>query len=404
MSEPLVIIGNGMAAARFVEELDVRARGRYAVAVIGAEPHLAYNRVLLSSLLAGEIERGEIELRDKEWWRARGVTLIYGCGASHIDTTARCVVLSDGRRLPFAKLVFATGSSPLRLSIPGADLKGVLTFRDIADVSEIAQIASSKTRAVVVGGGLLGLEAAYGLSKQGARVSLLHLMPHLMERQLDKRAAAILKESVEARDIEVLCGADTAAIEGDEEVERVCLKDGRVIDADLVVMALGVRPNAGLAQQAGLSVSRGIVVSDNLSTSDPDIFAIGECAEHRGICYGLVEPAYEQASVLAQFIAGKPARYEGSTLATNLKVSGVNVFSAGDLSADGDCDEIVLADPSAGLYRRFILRNERLSGAILVGDTADALWYLDLIRSQTCVASFRDLLAFGRALSVKEAA
>lgn len=396
MTEPLVVIGNGMAAARFVEELDACARGRYAVAVIGAEPHLAYNRVLLSSLLAGEVTQNEIELKSADWWRSRGVTLVYGSGASQIDRSAKSIQLNDGREMRFAKLVLATGSNPIRLPVPGVDLPGVLTFRNLADVASISSAASHGKRAVVIGGGLLGLEAAYGMAKQGAKVTLVHLMPHLMERQLDMRAAKLLKQSLESKDIEVLCEADTAAIEGRDKASAVRLKDGRRIEADLVVMALGVRPNVELAKSAGVSVNRGIVVNKRLESSTRDIFAIGECVEHRGVCYGLVEPAYEQARVLAEVLAGKNSEYAGSTLFTNLKVSGVNVFSAGDFAGVEGSEEIVLSDPGISLYKRFVIREDKLIGAVLVGDTADALWYLDLIRTAESIKNFRDDLAFGR--------
>lgn len=404
MSEPLVVIGNGMAAARFVEELDARARGRYAIAVIGAEPCLAYNRVLLSSLLAGEVSNEEIELKSAEWWRSRGVTLLYGSSAQAIDTATKEVRLGGGHVLPYGKLVLATGSNAIRLEIPGADLPNVMTFRDLADVEKISSAAWHSRRAVVIGGGLLGLEAATGLAKHGITVTLLHLMPHLMERQLDLRGAELLKKAVESKNIEVLLEADTAAIEGDARVTGVRLKDGRVIDTGLVVMALGVRPSIALAKAAGLQTARGIVVNDSLATSAADVFAIGECAEHRGVCYGLVEPAYEQARVLAERLAGRDTLYEGSTLSTNLKVSGVGVFSAGMIGNGEDSEQIVLSDPSAGIYKRLVLKNGRLAGAVLLGDTADSLWYLDLIRSGESVARFRNDLAFGRALAVREAA
>ena len=404
MSEPLVVIGNGMAAARFVEELDARARGRYAIAVIGAEPCLAYNRVLLSSLLAGEVCNEEIELKSAEWWRSRGVTLLYGSSAQAIDTATKEVRLGGGHVLPYGKLVLATGSNAIRLDIPGAGLPNVMTFRDLADVEKISSAALRSRRAVGIGGGLLGLEAATGLAKHGITVTLLHLMPHLMERQLDPHGAELLKKAVESKNIEVLLEADTAAIEGDARVTGVRLEDGRVIDTGLVVMALGVRPSIALAKAAGLQTARGIVVNDSLATSAADVFAIGECAEHRGVCYGLVEPAYEQARVLAERLAGRDTLYEGSTLSTNLKVSGVGVFSAGTIGRGDDGEQIVLSDPSAGIYKRLVLKNDRLAGAVLLGDTADSLWYLDLIRSGESVARFRNDLAFGRALAVREAA
>ena len=304
MSEPLVIVGNGMAAARLVDELAKVALGRYAIAVIGDEPRLAYNRVLLSSVLAGETTSQDIELRPASWWRDRGVTLKYGCTATEIDVGRRELKIENDESVPFSKLVLTTGSSPLRLNVPGADLAGVHTFRDSRDVDLLLTLAAQKKRVVVVGGGLLGLEAAYGLAKAGAPVTLVHLMDRLMERQLDAPAAELLKSLVERKGIEVLLNANTARIHGVTRVEGVELVDGRLIAADAVIFAAGIRPNIALAKEAGIAVNRGIVVDDHLQTAAPDVFAIGECAEHRGICYGLVEPAYEQARVLARHLAG----------------------------------------------------------------------------------------------------
>ena len=405
MSEPLIVIGNGMAAARFVDELARRALGRYAVAVIGEEPRLAYNRVLLSALLADEVGFDDIELRPARWWRDRGVTLRYGVRATAVDAAARNVTLAGGTRLSFSKLVFATGSQPIKPDIPGMDLPGVLTFRDVDDVNAIAASKAAGTRVVVIGGGLLGLEAAYGLAKAGARVTLLHLMDRLMERQLDHRAALMLQRVVEARGIAVRLQAQTARIAGNGRVEGVELRDGTTIAADAVVVAVGIRANAALARTAGLEVGRGIVVDDHLETNAAGVHAIGECAEHRGCCYGLVEPAYEQAQLLARRLAGERASYPGSVLATNLKVSGVNVFSAGDfLGALAEAEEIVLSDPAAGVYKKLVIAHGRLVGAVLFGDTADGLWYLDLIRTGTPVARLRDDLVFGRALATRTAA
>jgi nitrite reductase (NADH) large subunit len=399
MSEPLVVIGNGMAAARLVDELSSRALGRYAVAVVGGEPRLAYNRVLLSSVLAGEVASSEIELKPAGWWRDRGVTLRYGCRATSVDTVARTVALADGQMLAFSKLVFATGSQPIRPALPGMALPGVMTFRDIADIWTIWHRAGSGDRVAVIGGGLLGLEAAYGLARAGARVTVLHLMDRLMERQLDAEAARMLQRAVEQLGIEVILQADTAEIAGTSRVEGVRLKEGPTIEADAVVVAIGIRPSADLARDAGVAVKRGIVVGDALETNISGIHAIGECAEHRGICYGLVEPAHEQARVLADRLAGRDARYSGSVLATNLKVSGVNVFSAGDFLGIERIEEIVLSDAGIGLYKKFVIADGRLVGAVLFGDTADGLWYLDLIRSGTSIESIRDDLAFGRALA-----
>lgn len=404
MSEPLVIIGNGMAAARLAQEIAARALGRYAVAIIGDEPRLAYNRVLLSSVLAGEIASQDIELQPARWWRDRGVTLSYGRAATSVDLQSRRVVLADGRLVPFSKLVFATGSQPLRLTVPGANLSGVHTFRDSRDVDLLLKLASEQKRVVVIGGGLLGLEAAYGLAKAGALVTLVHLMDRLMERQLDAPAAALLKRLVEEKGIDVRLNASTKEIVGETRVERVVLADGTTIAADAVIFAAGIRPNAALAQAAGIATNRGIVVDDRLATSVDGVYALGECAEHRGTCYGLVEPAYEQAKVLADALADRVSAYEGSVLSTNLKVSGVSVFSAGDFMGSEGTQAIVLNDPRGGTYKKLVVADGRLTGAILIGDTQDALWYLDLIRRGVSIASFRSDLMFGRALAERKAA
>ncbi|HWL20275.1 MAG TPA: FAD-dependent oxidoreductase [Bradyrhizobium sp.] len=400
MSEPLVIVGNGMAAARLVDELVKTTLGRYAIAVIGDEPRLAYNRVLLSSVLAGETASHDIELRPAGWWRDRGVTLKYGCVATEIDVGRREVKIEGDESIEFSRLVLATGSTPLRLNVPGADLGGVHTFRDTRDVDLLLALAARKRPVVVIGGGLLGLEAAYGLAKAGTPVTLLHLMDRLMERQLDAPAAALLKSLVERKGIEVLLNANTARIHGASRVEGVELVDGRRIEAGAVIFAAGIRPNVALAKDAGIAVNRGVAVDDHLQTSAPDIFALGECAEHRGICYGLVEPAYDQARVLAQHLAGKPAAYQGSVVATNLKVSGVSVFSAGDfIGADGS-EAILLSDVRRGTYKKLVIADGRLTGAVLIGDTGDALWYLELIRTRKPVAGIRADMMFGRSLAL----
>jgi nitrite reductase [NAD(P)H] large subunit len=397
MSEPLVIVGNGMAAARLVDELGKVALGRYAIAVIGDEPRLAYNRVLLSSVLAGDTASHDIELRPAGWWRDRGVTLKYGCAVTEIDVGRRELKIANDESIAFSKLVLATGSTPLRLNVPGAELNGVNTFRDSRDVDLLLTLAAGKKRVVVIGGGLLGLEAAYGLAKAGAPATLVHLMDRLMERQLDAPAAALLKSLVEAKGIEIRLNASTARILGESRVEGVELLDGRRIDADAVIFAAGIRPNAMLAKDAGIAVNRGIIVDDRLQTGASDIFALGECAEHRGICYGLVEPAYEQARVLAQHLAGRTAAYQGSVVATNLKVSGVSVFSAGDFLGDEQSESIVFSDVERGTYKKLVVADGRLTGAVLVGDVGDALWYLELIRSRETVVRIRKDMMFGRA-------
>jgi nitrite reductase (NADH) large subunit len=404
VSEPLVIVGNGMAAARLVDELTKIALGRYAIAVIGDEPRLAYNRVLLSSVLAGETASHDIELKPAAWWRDRGVTLKYGCRVAGIDVGRRELKIENEESVAFSKLVLATGSTPMRLDMRGADLAGVHTFRDSRDVDLLLTLAAQKKRVAVVGGGLLGLEAAYGLAKAGAPVTLLHLLGRLMERQLDAPAAELLKSLVERKGIEVLLNADTVQLHGAARVEGIELSDGRKIEADAVVVAAGIRPNIALAEDAGIAVNRGIVVDDSLQTGAEDIFALGECAEHRGICYGLVEPAYEQARVLAQHLAGKSAAYGGSVVATNLKVSGVGVFSAGDFMGSAGSETIVLKDLQGGTYKKLVIADGRLTGAMLVGDVTDALWYLELIRGRQPIARIRKAMMFGRALAIQSEA
>lgn len=395
MAEPLIIVGKGMAATRLVDELSQRALGRYSIAVIGEESRLAYNRVLLSPLLAGEIAAPDIELKPAAWWKARGVSTLYGRAVETIDRSAKTVTLVDGLTLPYGKLVLATGSKPLKPPFPGGDLPGVATFRDTRDVEAMRAYAGRGARIVVIGGGLLGLEAAYGLSRAGGLVTLLHLVDRLMERQLDAEGAALLATAMAERGIAVRLNSATKGFVGTDKVEGIELHDGTIIPADLVVIAIGVRPNAELARDAGVAVNRGIVVDDRMASDDPNIFAIGECAEHRGSVYGLVEPAYEQARVLATNLAGKPAAYPGSLLSTNLKVSGVGVFSAGEFEAGEGAETVVLRDPASGIYRKFVLREGRLAGCVLVGDTRGALFYLGLIRSGQDISAIRADLPFG---------
>jgi nitrite reductase (NADH) large subunit len=400
--ERLIVVGGGMAALKLIEELVALCPGRYEIALVGKEPRRPYNRVLLSSLLAGEVEEADIELRPADWFTGHGIAFVCGDAASELRPSERQVALESGARLGYDRLVLATGSSAIRLPIAGHDLPGVTTFRDLADV-EALRATTAGTSAVVIGGGLLGIEAAYGLRRRGLAVTLVHLMPRLMERQLDAPAAALLKSAIEALGIDVLLEAQTMAIEGDNRTERVVLKDGRVLPASLVVMAAGVRSETSLAKSAGIDIGRGILVDDKLETNWPSVYAIGECAEHRGLCYGLVEPAHAQAKALARYLAGLPARYDGSMLSTNLKVSGVPVFSMGDFEGEG-AEAIVLEDQGTATYRKLVVREGRLAGAVLFGDTSDALWYRDLMSARTPVAPLRDRLAFGRALAEREAA
>jgi nitrite reductase (NADH) large subunit len=392
----LVVVGAGMAGLKLVEEIIELCPDRYEIVMIGKEPRPAYNRVLLSGVLAGDVVESDTELRPRAWYAERGVELVTGVVCTALRPEERKIALSTGASIAYDKLVLATGSTALRLPIPGHDLPGVLTFRDVADIAAMRAMTPG-TPVVVIGGGLLGVEAAYGLAKRGCRVTLLHLMPRLMERQLDARAAALLATAVRHLGIAVVLEAHTSAIDGTGAgVERAVLSDGRAFPARLVVMAAGIRPATALAETGGLTIGRGIKVDDTLATSAPGVYAIGECAEHRGACCGLVEPAHEQAKVLARRLAGLPDTYEGAISAASLKVSGVPVFSMGDFEGEG-AEAILFEDPLAATYRKLVVRDGRLVGAVLVGDIADAPWYRELIGGQVAIAPVRCALAFGKA-------
>jgi len=394
--ERLVVVGNGMAGMRTVEEVLARAPGRYAITVIGAEPHPNYNRILLSSVLAGEKTIDEIVINPIAWYEERGIRLVAGRPATAIDRTAKAVTLADGERVAYDRLLLATGSRPMAPPIPGLGLPGVRAFRDIADVETMIAAAGTQRRAVVIGGGLLGLEAAWGLKRRGMSVAVVHLMPTLMERQLDPAAGHLLKQAVEARGIRVITEANTKAILGDKQVRAVALADGTEIPADLVVMAVGIRPNAVLAKDAGLEVKRGIVVGADMRTSDPDIFAVGECAEAHGQVFGLVAPLYDMANVVAAQLAGDAAaQFQPTATATKLKVTGINLFSAGDFADGKDREEIVLRDAARGIYKRLVLKDNRIVGTVLYGDTSDGAWFFDLLKRDTDVADMRETLIFG---------
>ncbi|MGO8798363.1 MAG: NAD(P)/FAD-dependent oxidoreductase [Roseiarcus sp.] len=396
--ERLLVIGNGMASVRFCEELAARAPGRFAVTIVGEEPRPGYNRVLLSAVLSGDVGEAAIALRDEAWYQTHGFNLLTGRRVESLDLAGRKALLSDGGAIHFERAILATGSTAARLPVVGMDLRGVMTFRDLADLPALREAARLKRRVAVIGGGLLGVEAACGLAKGGAAVTLVHVMDRLMERQLDARAAAFLQRAVARNGVRTMLNAKTAAVVGEARAEGLIFADGTRLAADLVVVAVGVRPNIALAQRAGLAVGRGVKVDDELTTSEAFVHAIGECAEHRGAVYGLVEPAYDQARVLARRLAGEPhARYRGATLATNLKVSGVPVFSAGEFEGAAGAETIALEDRASGVCKTLTLRDGRLIGAALVGETDDALWYRDLIRDGTSVAPYRDDLIFGRA-------
>ena len=400
--EHLVVIGNGMAGMRTVEELlKLGGAERYRITVFGAEPHVNYNRIMLSSVLAGDKTMDEIVINSREWYDENGIALITGDAVKTIDRTERTVTSASGITLPYDRLLIATGSRPLAPPIPGLGLPGVCAFRDIADVDKMLAAAQVKKRAVVIGGGLLGLEAAWGLKQRGMSVALVHLMPTLMERQLDAPSGQLLQRDLDRRGIAFFTDGQTEEITGTEHVEGVQLADGRFIPADLVVLAIGIRPNIDLAKAAGLEVNRGIVVTDDMCTSDPDIFSIGECVEHRGQVFGLVAPIWDQAKVCAARLAGdESALFTSRALSTSLKITGVDVFSAGALmAADAGDDEITLRDDNRGMYKKVVLRDGKLVGAVLYGDVADGNWYLQLMREKTDVAALRDRLVFGRAFA-----
>ncbi len=400
LPQRLVVVGNGMAGCRAVEEILARDPARYAITIFGAEPRVNYNRIMLSPVLAGEKTFDEIVINDAAWYADNGITLLSGDAVVAIDRAAKTVIAASGRVEAYDLLLLATGSDPFIIPVPGKDLAGMVTFRDLDDVDKMVRAADSGGSAVVIGGGLLGLEAAHGLSLRGMKVTVIHLMPTLMERQLDEAAGWLLKAELEARGQSILTGADTAEIIGkDGHVSAVRLKDGRVIDADIVVMAVGIRPATALAKQAGLEVGRGILVDDHMVTSDPAVLAVGECVEHRGTCYGLVAPLWDMCRALADHATGAPTGYEGSVTATKLKVSGIEVFSAGDFSGGDGCEDIVMRDAARGLYKRVVVKGDRLIGAVLYGDTADGAWYFDLLRKSVDVSDIREALIFGQAFA-----
>ncbi|TJV92656.1 MAG: NAD(P)/FAD-dependent oxidoreductase, partial [Mesorhizobium sp.] len=397
MTEKLVIIGNGMAPGRMLEHLLEKAPDLYQVTIFNAEPRVNYDRIMLSPVLSGEKDYEEIIIHGDGWYIKHGITLYKGHKIVAIDRKAKTVTSDHGVTEPYDKLVIATGSVPFIIPVPGHDLPGVLTYRDLDDVQAMLLAAQSRAKAVVIGGGLLGLEAAAGLNSQGMDVTVLHVMPTLMERQLDPAAGYLLQRAVEQRGIKVITKANTQAITGKGKVEQVELADGTIIPATLVVMAVGIRPNATLAKDAGIAVNRGIVVDAGMRSNDPDIFALGECAEVNGMVYGLVAPLYEMARVAASQLAGdEAAAFVHSDTPTKLKVTGIELFSLGDFAEGEDRQEIVLRDAAAGVYKRLVLRDDRIIGTVLYGETADGAWFNDLKKKQTDISEMRDTLIFGQ--------
>lgn len=403
MKQRLVVIGNGMAPGRALERLLEMAPDAYQITIFNAEPRVNYDRIMLSPVLSGEKTFEEIVIHGDGWYVANGITLYKGHKIVAIDRARKTVTSEHGVVAFYDKLIIATGSLPIVIPVPGHNLAGVLTYRDLDDVNAMLLAARPGARAVVIGGGLLGLEAAAGLREQGMDVTVLHLMPTLMERQLDPAAGYLLQKSLEARGIEIITKANTSAILGTDaslgppRVRAVRLDDGREIGADIVIMAVGIRPNSGLAKEAGLTVNRGIAVDATMLTSDPCIFALGECVEFAGQSFGLVAPLYEMANVLAAQLAGETsARFAPSATATKLKVTGINLFSAGDFADSKEREEIVLRDAARGVYKRLVLENNKLIGVVMYGDTSDGAWFFDLLKRGSDIAELRETLIFGQ--------
>ena len=399
MKPALVVIGNGMAGMRTVEELHKLAPDLYDITVFGAEPYGNYNRILLSPVLAGEKTVDDIMLHTREWYETHNITLHAGDPVVHIDRRKRIVRAQSGKEVHYDRLLLATGSKPFIIPVPGHQLPGVIAFRDIQDVETMLEASRNHKHAVVIGGGLLGLEAANGLLRQGMQVTVVHVTDALMNQQLDKPAAQLLQKALENKGLHFMLSAQTAEIVGPDRVTSVRFKDGSEIPADLVVMTAGVRPNIALAKEAGLHCDRAIVVDDTLQTYDPRVYAVGECVQHRSATFGLVAPIWEQARVCGAHLAGAGhRRYVQQTSPTRLKVTGVDLYSVGDFIGGEGSEDLVLRDAKRGVYKRLVLKNGCVTGAVLYGDVQDGPWYYDLIQNRTDITPIRQHLLFGQAL------
>ncbi|OIR15643.1 nitrite reductase [mine drainage metagenome] len=393
----LVVIGNGMAGIRTIEELLKMSADEFDITVFGAEPQPNYNRILLSPVLSGEMSFQDTILNDWSWYEQNHITLHAGKTVTRIDRIGCAVETADGLTVPYDRLLIATGSNPIMLPVPGIGLPGVLSYRSIVDVESMLGMAAAGRRAVVIGGGLLGLEAANGLSLRGMDVSVVHLCEWPMERQLDKIGGDLLKDALEKRGLKFYLSRQTEAILGKTAVTGLRFKDGEEIPADMVVMSAGIRPNIALAKSAGIHCERGIVVSDTMQTYDPKIYSVGECVQHRGQTYGLVAPLFEQAKVAANHLARYGGmRYEGSSISTKLKVTGIDLFSAGDFNSGALDEEMLLQDSARGVYKKLVLRDNKLRGAVMYGDTVDGPWYFQMMRDGTDVSELREHLLFGQ--------
>lgn len=401
MAERLVIIGAGMAAGRLLDHLAEEAPDAFAITLFNAEPRGSYNRIMLSPVLSGETRFEDIVTHDDAWYAARGIATRFGERVTAIDRAAK-VVTGEMGPVPYDRLVIATGSSPFMLPLPGADLAGVIGYRDLEDTQAMIDAAARPgTRAVVIGGGLLGLEAAAGLQLRGVEVSVVHNNPWLMDRQLDEAAGFLLRKALTERGIRVHCSAQSDEILGEAgRVRALRLKDGTELACDLLVMAVGIRPSVALAREAGLAVNRGMIVDDAMRTADPAVYGLGECTEHDGAVFGLVAPLFDQARVLADVLQGRDAAFCPPETSTKLKVTGCDIFSAGDFAGGAGREEITLSDPTRGSYRRLVLEGGRLKGAVFYGDSRDAAWFHDLIREGADVSAQRDTLIFGPAPTV----
>lgn len=395
--EKLVVIGAGMASGRMLDHLFAADPDAYDVTLFNAEPRGNYNRLMLSPVLAGDKTYDEIVTHDAAWYAAHNVTCRFGEKVLSVDTQTKTVHGEQGA-LPYDRLVLATGSTPFMIPLPGHDLKGVIPYRDLEDTETMMALGHKPgARAVVIGGGLLGLEAAAGMAARGVQVTVVHIMGHLMERQLDPAAGGLLRRSLQAKGIEVLCEANSKEILADEtgHVRALLLEDGTELPCDLLVMAVGIRPATTLAKASGIPAERGIVVNDQMATGVPDVYALGECVEHHGALFGLVAPLYDQAQVLANTLLGVADAFVPKELSTTLKVTGCDLFSAGDF-ADGDGREnIILQDPSKGIYKRLVLEGDRMIGAVMYGETGDGAWFYKLIKDGTNITPMRDMLIFG---------
>lgn len=395
MKQKLILIGSGMVGARFIERLLHEAPDKYDIRVFNKEPIGGYNRIMLSPVLSGEKSLPEIMTHDHDWFEERNVHLQVSTEIVAVDQQAKTVTTDLGAVYSYDTLVIATGSKPFVIPVPGADLPGVVTFRDTRDVNIMLEASAKHLKAVVIGGGLLGLEAANGLMIRGMDVTVIHRGDVLMNMQMDSVSGGLLQKSLEDKGMKFAMSANTAEILGETVVTGVKLADGQIIPADLVVMAVGIRPNVGVGKKLGLEINHGIIVNDQLETSAECIYALGECVEHRGLLYGLVAPLYEQAQVLAETLAGKPSAYQGSFISTKLKVTGISLFSAGEFEDSADSESLVYQDLSQNIYRKVVLKNNKIQGAVMFGDVTGSNWIFDNLVEQNDMSAYRDTLVFG---------